>query len=80
MINLSFKHFNTVYVIPEIKAGNIIHDLLSGCIFLREFGNYSPFNFCIFMVGVLICLTGVSLLLKGNDTQTVEKKEQRTSS
>lgn len=69
MINLSFKHFHTVYVIPELKAGNIIHDLLSGFIFLREFGTYTPVNFCLFMVGVAICLFAVSLLLLGNDSQ-----------
>ncbi|CAI2372157.1 unnamed protein product [Moneuplotes crassus] len=73
MINLSFKHFHTVYVIPELKVGNIIHDLLSGFIFLREFKTYTPVNFMIFLCGVVICLFAVSLLLLGNDSQEREK-------
>lgn len=75
MINLSFKHFHTVYVIPELKAGNIIHDLLSGFIFLREFKTYTPVNFILFIVGVIICLFAVSLLLLGNDSQEREKSK-----
>jgi hypothetical protein len=54
MINMSFKHFSTVYVIPQLKAGNIFHNLLSGCILLREFGEYTFINFMVFLTGITI--------------------------
>lgn len=45
MINLSFKHFNTTYVIPQIKVGNIVQNLLCGFVILREFGEYTVLDF-----------------------------------
>mmetsp|Transcript_20884 Transcript_20884/g.18510 ORF Transcript_20884/g.18510 Transcript_20884/m.18510 type:complete len:87 (+) Transcript_20884:788-1048(+) len=45
MLNKSLQNFNTVYVGPLFKAGDLFHNLLSGGIFLREFGEYNTKDF-----------------------------------
>ncbi|CAI2373100.1 unnamed protein product [Moneuplotes crassus] len=78
MLNKALKNFNTVYVSPLFKAGDLFHNLLSGGIFLREFGEYeSWFDFSYFLGGIIICIISISLLLLGNDNLEAHKDKER---
>lgn len=53
-LNRSLKHFNTIYVVPMFRNFQLFHNILSGGIFLKEFGEYNRFDFMMFMLGVSI--------------------------
>jgi hypothetical protein len=72
LLNKALKHFNTVYVVPLFKAGDLFHNLLSGGVFLREFGEYTHFELFMFLSGIAICILSISLLLAGNDQQNTK--------
>ena len=65
--NKAIKHFNTVYVVPLFKAGDLLHNLLCGGIFLREFGQYATYDLTMFMVGIFIWTWSVWILILAND-------------
>jgi len=67
LLNKCLKHFNTVYVVPLMKAFDLFHNLLSGGIFLQEFGEYSNKEFIIFMFGISVCILSICMLLLGNE-------------
>ena len=53
-LNKSLKYFNTIYVVPLFKVGDLYHNLLSGGIFLREFGEYEGFTLFLCFYQVLL--------------------------
>ena len=74
-LNKSLKYFNTVYVVPLFKAGDLFHNLLSGGIFLREFGGYEGYDLFMFLTGIIIWAGSIFMLLMGNDRNEQETTE-----
>jgi hypothetical protein len=74
LVNKAFKHFDTVYVAPLFRVGDVYHSLLSVTIFLQELGEYNLSELLMFCTGILICIFGVLLLIHGND-QTEKTKQ-----
>ena len=72
-LNKSLKFFSTVYVVPLFKVGDLLHNLLSGGIFLREFGEYQGSTLFMFLIGIMIWTGSIIMLLLGND-----KNEQKS--
>mmetsp|Transcript_14061 Transcript_14061/g.12417 ORF Transcript_14061/g.12417 Transcript_14061/m.12417 type:complete len:111 (-) Transcript_14061:101-433(-) len=54
LLNKSLQNFNTVYVVPLFKAFDLYHNIMSGGIFLREFGQYSSSELTFFTIGASI--------------------------
>lgn len=77
LLNKSLKHFNTVYVVPIFKAFDLFHNIMSGGVFLREFGQYNIMEFIFFITGGSICILAILLLLVGNDKQEQSKEHEK---
>lgn len=77
ILNKCLKHYNTVYVVPLLKANDLFHNLLSGGVFLREFGEYTTKDFIIFMFGIVVCIVSMCLLLLGNEENEKRKAEEQ---
>ena len=73
-LNKSLKFFSTVYVVPLFKVGDLLHNLLSGGIFLREFGEYQGSTLFMFLIGIMIWTGSIIMLLLRND-----KNEQKSN-
>jgi len=54
LVNEALKHYDTIYVVPLFKIGDLMHHLLSGAIFLQEFYDYTLKELLLFVLGVLI--------------------------
>ena len=76
IVNKALQHYDTIYVVPLFKIGDLMHHILSGAIFLREFKDYSQTELILFLLGVGIWATGVLLLLYGNDKHERERIEK----
>lgn len=75
IINKALQHYDTVYVVPLFKVGDLFHSFMTGGIFLREMGEYTPIEEIYFMMGGLICVIGILVLLLGNDRNEKEKMD-----
>ncbi|CAI2373217.1 unnamed protein product [Moneuplotes crassus] len=76
LLNKALKYFDTMYVVPLFRAFDLYHNILSGGVFLREFGQYSPKQLGVFILGVTICIISILLLLcgeKGNKPKATTK-------
>lgn len=56
IVNKGLKHYDSVYVAPLFKIAGMIHNLMSGGIFLNEFGDYrdDQLKFLGFLGGISI--------------------------
>mmetsp|Transcript_18457 Transcript_18457/g.16329 ORF Transcript_18457/g.16329 Transcript_18457/m.16329 type:complete len:94 (-) Transcript_18457:198-479(-) len=49
IMNKNLKHYETIYVLPLFKIGNLLHSLIGGALFLNEFGEYTPEQLLFFL-------------------------------
>ena len=66
-----------MYVVPIFKAFDLFHNIMSGGVFLREFGQYNIMEFIFFITGGSICILAILLLLVGNDKQEQSKEHEK---
>ena len=74
IVNKALQHYDTIYIVPLFKIGDLMHHILSGSIFLQEFNDYEGSELVFFLIGVVICASGVFLLIFGNDRNEKEKQ------
>jgi uncharacterized membrane protein len=77
VVNKSLQHYDTIYVVPLFKVGDLMHHILSGAIFLKELSDYSSTELSYFIIGVVICTMGVLMLLLSNDQNERERLEAK---
>jgi len=44
ILNKALQHYDTIYVVPLFRIGDLLHNLASGAIFLGEFGEYENYE------------------------------------
>ena len=75
-INKSLQYFETIYVVPMFKASVLLNNILSGGIFLKEFGEYDAKSLSFFLVGIFACLLGILMLLFGKGKNNNEESNE----
>jgi len=73
IMNKNLKHYETIYVLPLFKIGNLLHSLIGGALFLNEFGEYTPEQLLFFLWGIFLWISGIIVLIIGNDRKEKEK-------
>lgn len=73
VMNKALKHYDTIYIIPLFKVGTQIQSFLSGMIFLNELIDYNTEDLIFFVLGIMVCMSGVFVLILGNDKKEQEK-------
>lgn len=79
MVNKALQHYDTVYVVPLFRIGDLVHNIISGAVFLQEFGDYKTYEFTFFMLGIAICVLAVLMLLFDNDKNEKSKTSSKMS-
>ena len=72
-VNKALQYFETVYVVPMFKAAVLLNNLLSGGIFLKEFGEYDSTSLTFFLIGIFAWLLGILTLLLGKGQNNKEE-------
>lgn len=58
------------------KASVLLNNILSGGIFLKEFGEYDAKSLSFFLVGIFACLLGILTLLFGKGKNNKEESTE----
>jgi len=61
-LNTAIRKFNAIYIIPTLQVIWITFSIVGGGIYFEEFNQFGALEITMFIVGVLILITGVNFL------------------
>ena len=70
--NIALKYYSSGIVMPVVKILSMLHNIVSGGIFLSEFGDYSEDKIGLagFVTGIAVCIFGIVFLVVDEHRQS----------
>ena len=76
------KYYDHLDVIPIFMTSLLIFNILSGLVILDEMDNYVPSDFLGIGTGIILCMSGISILITKNAeierTEVLENDPKQT--
>ena len=70
-LNVGFKYFDSLYIVPLYKASLVFHNTMCGGVLLQEFFIYPTEDLCMYGVGIITIIVGILALLTLNTKSDV---------